>query len=649
MNSSLPYARRYPGFKDSAVAGLIVAVLLASAGIAETHPPRPNILWITTEDMSPNLGCYGDAYATTPNLDRLATESVRYTNAFATAPVCSPSRSCLITGAYATSLGTQNLRSAFPIPEQIRGFPSYLRAAGYYCTNNVKTDYNTANAPAIIRASWDESSAKAHWRNRRPGQPFFAVFNDMVTHQSRTSVWPYEQFQKELQSQLAPHERHDPVKAPVPPYWPDTPITRRTIARYYDCITLMDRHVGRLLAELKEDGLADDTIVFFYSDHGAGHPRHKRLVLDSGLHVPLIIRFPEKHRHLAPAAPGEAIDRLVSFVDFPATVLSLLELPIPDYMQGRPFLGAAETAPRQYVYGARDRVDEAFDLARSVRDKQYLYVRNYMPHLSYHQPEGYSDQAEVRREITRMAAEGKLNDVQMAYAGPNRAREELYDVQADPQQLRNLAASPQHKDTLNRMRQEHVRWVLETHDLGFLPEAESWRRSAGTTPYAIARQSGVYPLPHIRATAAWVGNTEAMAQQTASLADPDAAVRYWAAVGLRAQGPAAANASQVLTAALTDMSPTVRVEAAGVLVALDGDPAALQVLAAALGSDSDDVALRAARTLQQLGGKARPVLPAMEAALQAAKPPRRAPDFAMFLRFALEPAVEQLRAGADSH
>jgi len=615
---------------------------LSWAENAQAVPPRPNILWITAEDMSANLGCYGDSYATTPNIDRLATESVRFTNAFATAPVCSPARSCLITGVYATTLGTQALRSRFPIPEAMRGFPSYLRAAGYYCTNNVKTDYNTANEPAIIRASWDESSAKAHWRNRRAGQPFFAVFNDMVTHQSRTSVWPYEQFQKELQSELAPDERHDPTDAPVPPYWPNTPITRRTIARYYDCITLMDRNVGRLLAELEEAGTADDTIVFFYSDHGAGYPRHKRLVLDSGLHVPLLIRFPKKYRHLAPAAPGATVDRLVSFVDFPATMLSMLDIPIPQYMQGQAFLGRAAAEPRQYIYGARDRVDEAFDMARAVRDQRYLYVRNYMPHLSYNQPEGYSDQAEVRREITRLAAEGKLNDVQLAYAGPTRASEELYDTLADPHQINNLASSPEHQEMLDRMRQAHRRWVLKTRDLGFLPEADAWRRSAGTTPYAIARQPGMFPLPRIAAAAQWVGTPEAMARQVVLLADPDPAVRYWAAVGLRAQGRTAAEAREALIAALDDPSPTVQIEVAGVLAALEGSAAALDVLTGALESENDNVALHAARTLQLLNERARPALPAMEAALRAAQPPRRAPDFAMFLRFALEPAVKRL-------
>ncbi len=299
--------------------------------------PRPNILWITCEDMNPNLGFLGDEYARTPNLDKLAQESVYFERAFATAPVCSPARSCLITGVYATSLGTQNLRSKFPIPSFMEGFPSYLRKEGYFCTNNVKTDYNTANEPAIIKASWDQCSASAHWRNRKPGQPFFAVFNDMTTHQSRTMVWPYERFKKEVQAELSAEERHDPAEAPVPPYYPDTPIVRRTIARYYDCITVMDKHVGKLLSQLKEDGLFEDTIIFFFSDHGAGLPRHKRALYDTGLHVPLLVRFPEKWRHLAPAGPGERVGRLVSFVDFPPTVLKLAGIKVPSYMQGIPF------------------------------------------------------------------------------------------------------------------------------------------------------------------------------------------------------------------------------------------------------------------------------------------------------------------------
>ncbi len=296
-------------------------LLFGLCGPAPAAEParRPNILWITTEDMSPNLGCYGDPYARTPHLDAFARESVRYTRAFATAPVCSPARSCLITGMYATSLGTQRLRSQFPVPKNVRGFAALLRAAGYYTSNNVKTDYNLRNEPAFIRDCWNDCSTKAHWRGHRPGQPFFAVFNFMTTHQSRASVWSREQFEKEVGSQLAPAERHDPAKAPLPPYYPDTLEAHQAWARYYDCITVMDKQVGELLGQLAADGLANDTIVFFYGDGGMGMPRGKRCLWDTGLQVPLLVRFPKAFQEFAPKAPGTTTDRLVSFVDFAPT------------------------------------------------------------------------------------------------------------------------------------------------------------------------------------------------------------------------------------------------------------------------------------------------------------------------------------------
>jgi arylsulfatase A-like enzyme len=350
----------FGGIMKHALASALGGLGLLSGTLAVTAAApaeRPNILWITVEDMSPNLGCYGDRYATTPNLDRFAGEAVRYTRAFATAPVCSPSRSCLITGLYATSLGTQRLRSNFPIPDAIKGFPAYLRAAGYYTSNNVKTDYNTADEPRLIRESWDECSGKANWRGRKPGQPFFSVINLMTTHQSRTSVWSFEEFERQVGSRLDPGLRHDPERAPLPPYYPETDLARRTLARYYDCITVMDQEVGQILADLAADGLAGNTIVFYYSDHGMGMPRGKRVLQDSGMQVPLMVRFPEKWRHFAPGGPDEALDRLVSFVDFPPTVLSLAGVDIPDHMQGTAFLGAKAGPARQFVYGARDRVD----------------------------------------------------------------------------------------------------------------------------------------------------------------------------------------------------------------------------------------------------------------------------------------------------
>jgi N-sulfoglucosamine sulfohydrolase len=645
---------------------LLAAVAMAAApSCTDSKPDRPNILWITVEDMSPNLGAWGDPYARTPAIDRLASESVRYTNAFATAPVCSPSRSTLITGVYATSLGTQRLRSRFPIPESIRGYPSYLRAAGYYTTNNSKTDYNTADEARLIEESWDESSETAHWRGRGEGQPFFAIFNDLTTHQSRSMSWSYEEFQEKVQSQLGANEIHDPEEAPVPPYYPDTPVVRKTIARYYDCITAMDKNVGRILAELEEAGLAGDTIVFFYSDHGAGLPRGKRVLQDSGTKVPLLIRFPEKYQHLAPAAPGEAVDRLVSFVDFPPTLLSLLGLEIPAHMQGTPFLGAATGAPREYVFGARDRIDEAYDLARSVRDHEYLYIRTYMPHLSYNQPSAYSDTADIRKEINRLAAAGRLKGPQLAYAGPSRAREELYAVQEDPQQLRNLVYSDEHREALSRMRRELESWIRRTHDVGFLPEADVWARLDGhATPWDLARDAEAYPQERITAAAAMVGREDALEDQTDLLADPDAAVRYWAAVGLAASARSPAKSREALYTALGDPSAVVRIAAAGALahharleVAVEpgapgdsgGEPdpegqadlgAALAVLQKELAGDDLDAALLACRTLELLGERARPAARAMRSA--AARFEDAEGDQALFLRFSTSAFLSRL-------
>lgn len=629
---------------------VVAFVLAASVSASAAEPPpspaptgRPNVLWITAEDISPDLGCYGDAYAATPNIDRLAREGVRYTQAFATAPVCSPARSCLITGLYATSLGTQHLRSLFPIPDEFQGYPAYLRRTGYYCTNNEKTDYNTATERAIIAASWDESSGRAHWRKRPAGQPFFSVFNLMVSHQSRTSVWSFEQFEELISKVLTPAERHDPDRAAVPPYYPDTPMVRRTLARYYDCVTAMDQEVGRILGQLAADDLAEDTIVFFFGDNGRGLPRGKRTLYDTGLHEPLIVRFPKKFEHLAPAAPGQTTDRLVSFVDFAPTVLSLTGLRPPPHMQGVAFLGSHCGPPREVVYGARDRVDEAYDVSRSVRDRRYLYIRNYVPHLSWNQPESFSDNAPMRQEITQLAAAGKLNAAQLSYAGPSKPLEELYDTVADPHQVHNLTALPDHRETLERMRRLHRQWVLETRDLGFLPEAEVWQRCADRSPWQSARNADVYPLERLVVAADLVGRGgEGVPQQVQLLADQDAGVRYWAALGLHAAGPDAAPARDALRRALADPSPSVQVAAAAALASLGDVDAALPILTKHLQGEQLDVALQAARTLQLLGEPARPALPEMKRVLETAKQQgNRAPQY-MFLEFSLQAAVRRL-------
>ena len=417
----------------------------------------PNILWITAEDMSPTLGCYGDAYATTPHIDALARQSTKYTHAFATAPVCSPSRACLINGCIATTQGTHAMRSEFPLPDEMLGFPAMLRRRGYFTSNNEKTDYNSAAAARIIDHSWDECGADAHWRGRKKDQPFFAVFNLMTSHQSRTMVWPYEQFQAEVQAKLSPGLIHDPDAAPVPPYYPDTPIVRKTIARFYDCVTVMDMQVGQLLRQLHDDGLDDNTIVFFYSDHGSGMPRHKRTLFDTGMRIPMLIRFPINHV-MRPTRPGATTDQLVCFEDFGPTVLSLAGAPdLPRHMSGRPFLGplAKDVPPRKFVFGHRDRVDEVIDMTRSVRSKDFLYIRNYMPHLSWNQASNWTDQGEIRQEFYELAGAGDATPAQFQFVGPRRPREALFDCRSDPLNLQNLAESQPH--------QENTPSVCETH------------------------------------------------------------------------------------------------------------------------------------------------------------------------------------------
>lgn len=616
-------------------------VLFGSLALLSRAADRPNILWLTAEDLSPHLGCYGDADATTPRLDAFARQSLRFDRAFATAPVCSPARSCLITGMFATSLGTQRLRSKFPVPEEVIPFPSLLRQAGWYCSNNVKTDYNVRDEAAFIRAAWDECSGKAHWRTRRKDQPFFAVFNFMTTHQSRTSVWPHEEFEREIRSKLAPAERHDPTRITPPPYYPDAAESRRAWARYHDCITLMDRQVGEILDQLQADGVAEDTIVFFFGDHGMGMPRGKRCLHDSGMRVPFLVRFPKKWEQLAPSQPGSATDRLVSFVDFAPTVLSLCGIPAPSHFQGCAFLGAHAAEPREFVHGARDRVDEAFDVSRSVRDGRWLYIRNFMPHLPWMQPESFSDGSTFRRELKRLAAENALPPAARPYASAPRPLEELYDTAADPHQLHNLSSDAAHVAHLQRMRADLRRWQLDTRDAGFFTEPDLWSTlKPGETPRAITADPARYPLKRLLDVADAVGREDAGPKQRESLLDADPAVRYWAAVGLHSHtSPDDADRAS-LRQALADASPTVRIEAAAALARHGETGPAMPVLVAGLRHETREVVLHAARALERLGPTAKPLHPEMRDALAKAREAQKAgDDIAMFVRFSLEAAL----------
>ena len=420
-------------------------------------PKRPNILWISCEDISPRLGCYGDPVARTPNLDCLAEQGIRFTRVFTSAPVCAPCRSGVITGMYQTSIGTHHMRTAhkgegLPTPYSaapppyVKTFTEYLRAEGYYCTNNSKTDYQFD--PPVT--AWDESSNKAHYRNRPDkNQPFFAVFNLTMTHESQNWLEP---------------EVTDPATVEVPPYCPDTMAVRKDIARLYDNIEAMDKRAGEILQELEEEGLADDTIVFFWSDHGDGLPRAKRWVYDSGTLVPMIIRWPG-HIEL-----GSVNDDLISSIDFGPTVLSLADAIIPMHMQGQAFLGPQAKTPREYVFSARDRFDESYDMVRSVRDKQYRYIRNFYPEKPYIIWVPYRNRGPAMQEMLRFHAEGKLEGVQKIWFSDKRPPEELYDCEADPHQIDNLAENPAYRDILEQMRKVLDDWRRDTGDMGDISE-----------------------------------------------------------------------------------------------------------------------------------------------------------------------------------
>lgn len=429
---------------------------------------RPNILWISFEDTNPFYGCYGDSSARTPNLDRLAADGCRWTHCFSTAGVCAPARSAIITGMYPISIGTHHMRTAHTnratpemptpysavVPHYVKCFTEYLRSAGYYCTNNVKTDYQFD--PPLT--AWDELRDEAHWRNRRdPNQPFFAVFNPMYTHES--GMWP----------EKCPQVAFDPKDMNLPPYFPDTLKVREAMARMYTNIEHSDCYLGELLHQLDEDGLAENTVVFHWSDHGP-LPRGKRWPYDSGIHVPLIVRWPG---HLE---PGSVSDQLVSTVDLGPTVLSLAGVEIPHHMQGRAFLGSQTEPLRDYVYASRDRYDESYDMIRAVRDKRFKYIRNYRPDLPYLLWIPYRNRHPILQEMWRLYMTGQLTGPQLLMFQKNRPVEELYDTEADPHEIHNLAGDTDYKNELTRLQGALDKWLENVGDMGKLPEAEMVRR-----------------------------------------------------------------------------------------------------------------------------------------------------------------------------
>ena len=457
--------------------GVLVLVLVTSQcsneeattsdqAIGPKLPQAPNILWLVAEDLSPIIPPFGDNTVETPNLTRLANEGVRYTQVFSSSGVCAPSRAAIATGMYQNRIGAQHMRTtniadfgvegiipyeAVP-PPYVKMHSQYFREAGYYASNNAKEDYQFRKAIT----AWDDSSRSAHWRNRAEGQPFFSVFNFGITHESQ--VW----------TQAGnPLLVDDNLEVPVPPYLPDSEIGRKDIRQVYSNIVAMDRQVGEILDQLEEDGLLNSTIIFWYSDHGGPLPRQKRLLYDSGIHLPLIIRFPDQFR------AGEIDDQLISFVDFKSTILSLAGIEPPNYVDGRAFLGVyANTPNRNYIHAAADRFDSEYDMIRAARDNQFKYLRNFYPEKPYYLPLTYREQMPVMQELLRMRDADQLNTTQAEWFRTSKEEEELFDVVNDPYELNNIAADPSYAEKLAELRQELDSWMGYVDDKGLMSEVE---------------------------------------------------------------------------------------------------------------------------------------------------------------------------------
>ncbi len=463
----------YPSYKILLLAVLPFLSIKGLFAQQTAQPSPPNIVWIVCEDLSPqHLESYGGTGGKTPFLNALAAESVQYNQVFATAGVCAPSRAALITGAYQTSIGAMHMRTlaasavaldAYPpgfkgystlLPEGMKPYPELLRSAGYYTSNNSKEDYQF-ESPVTM---WDESSAKAHYRNRSDStQPFFSIFNFMVTHESQ--VWMREH--EELLVR--------PEEVSVPAVYPDDSLTRRVLARFITNAMRMDKQVGEVVAQLKEDGLYENTIIFFFSDHGDGMPYFKRELYDRGLRAPLLIKAPFLEA-------GSQSNELISFVDFAPTLLSLAGVPIPESMQGQAFLGQQKSAtPRKYSFAARDRMDSEYDRVRAVTDGEFKYIRNYMPEKPNYQNVNYRLQNPLMIHLLELNSKGLLNANQARWFALTKPAEELYDTKTDPWEFKNLIGNPLYEEKLRELRKAHEDWVLTYGDLGALVEMDMVR------------------------------------------------------------------------------------------------------------------------------------------------------------------------------
>ena len=524
---------------------------------------RPNILWLTCEDNNVNwVGCYGNPHAETPNIDALAAEGFQYMHCYANAPVCAPSRSTWITGVHALSMGTHPMRSRYPIPhDMIRYYPDLLKKAGYFVGNEKKTDYNIGGRDD--GDAWD--TKKADWTELKKQQPFFMVINSTKSHESKAFG-------------DVDNTTHRPENVRLAKYHPDIPTIRKNYAHYHDQMKKMDADIGLALEKLERSGLAENTIVIHNSDHGGVLARSKRFLFNSGTHCPLIIRIPEKFKHLRPAQPGSKINRLVSFIDMTKTWLTICGAETPDYLQGKVFLGAKEES-RDYHVSFRARMDERCDNVRAIRDQRWLYIRNYMPYAPWGQHLNYLWTMKATQAWEEHHLAGKTDAITGRFFG-TKPMHELYDTTVDPDNVHNLVDDPRYAKDVARLSKALDEWQLKNFDSGLLPESEMVKLSedTGKTIYEIARDPKLYNIQLLQKLSAAAlspkPGTETQSVCSRALDEVDAGARYWGMVGLFNMQKTVDVDLELVRKHLADESHHVRIMAAWILYRGGDKPAA---------------------------------------------------------------------------
>jgi arylsulfatase A-like enzyme len=575
-----------------------LAVLMLLGG-AVSAADRPNILWLTCEDNNVNwVGCYGNPHADTPNIDALAGQGFQYMHCYANAPVCAPSRSTWITGVHALSMGTHPMRSRYPIPhETILYYPDLLKKAGYFVGNSKKTDYNIGGRED--KSAWDTD--KADWDELKNRQPFFMVINNTKSHESKAFG-------------DVNNTTHSPDDVRLAKYHPDIPDIRKNYAHYHDQMKKMDADIGLALQQLEEAGLAENTIVVHNSDHGGVIARSKRFLFNSGTHCPLIIRIPEKFKHLRPAEPGTKINDLVSFIDMTKTWLDLCGAEKPDYLQGKVFLGPNKET-RDYHVSFRSRMDERCDNVRAIRDRKFLYIRNYMPYAPWGQHLNYLWTMRATQAWEQHHKEGKTDAVTGRFFG-TKPMEELYDTSVDPDNVNNLIDDPHYAQEVARLSKQLDQWQLDHYDSALLPESEIVRRSeqSGKTIYEMVRTPSLYDVPALQRA-----SSRALEQDPRNidtfyneLNAKDAGIRYWAIVGCFNLQESVPLNMDVIRKALDDDSHHVRVMAAWILYR-GGDKATAQACWNQLLREDSYASLKIFNVIDWIGDGTEPYRDAMSA------------------------------------